>query len=117
VCPSRYSASVLLSSNGLAQRARERWRVAGRAPITRLDAAGVSPKVASVLMGHAVPQRQPGAAQVKLARYTHALPEDVERARRQLADYLAATQAQKAARRRVGPYLGPSAGPRRGFSC
>jgi hypothetical protein len=88
-----------------------------RSAATRLDAAGVSPKVASVLMGHAVPQRQPGAAQVKLARYTHALPEDVERARRQLADYLAATQAQKAARRRVGPYLGPSAGPRRGFSC
>jgi integrase len=108
VCPSRYSASVLLSSSGLAQRARECWQAAGLQPITLqecrhsaatwLDAAGVSPKVASVLMGHSVPQRQPGAAQITLARYTHALTEDIERARQQLADYLAAAQAQKAAR-------------------
>jgi integrase len=108
VCPSRYSASVLLSSSGLAQRARQRWRSAGLAAITLqecrhsaatwLDAAGISPKVASVLMGHSVPQRQPGAAQITLARYTHALPEDIERARQQLADYLAAAQAQTAAR-------------------
>jgi len=99
---------VLLSSSGLAQRARQRWPSAGLAAITLqecrhsaatwLDAAGISPKVASVLMGHSVPQRQPGAAQITLARYTHALPEDIERARQQLADYLAAAQAQTAAR-------------------
>ena len=28
VCPSRYDASVLLSSSGLAERARERWAAA-----------------------------------------------------------------------------------------
>jgi integrase len=55
---------------------------------TWLDAAGVSPKVASVLMGHATPQRQPGAALIILARYTHALPKDIERARQKLAAYL-----------------------------
>lgn len=48
---------------------------------TWLDAAGVPPKIASVLMGHATPERQSGAAQITLARYTHALPDDIERAR------------------------------------
>jgi integrase len=84
VCPSRYRAGAGLSSSGLAQRARDRWRQAGLEPITLqqcrhsaatwLDAAGVSPKVASVLMGRSVPERQPGAAQITLARYTHTLP-------------------------------------------
>jgi hypothetical protein len=46
----------------------------------------VRPKVASVLMGHSTPERQPGAAAITLARYTHALPEDIERARQQLSD-------------------------------
>ena len=49
---------------------------------TWLDAAGVRPKVASVLMGHSTPERQLGAAPITLARYTHALPEDIERARK-----------------------------------
>jgi hypothetical protein len=35
-----------------------------------------------------VPDRQPGAAPVTLRTYTHALPDDIERARDQLADYL-----------------------------
>jgi hypothetical protein len=65
---------------------------------TWLDAAGVSPKVSSVLMGHATPQRQPGAAQITLERYTHTLPEDVERARQQLADYLATSHSRREAR-------------------
>ena len=57
------------------------------------------PKVASVLMGHATPERQAGAAQITLARYTHALPEDIERARMQLGDYLTAReQEQRAAK-------------------
>ena len=51
---------------------------------TWLDAAGVPPKIASVLMGHATPARQPGAAQITLARYTHTLPEDIEDARTKL---------------------------------
>ena len=107
VCPSRYNASVLLSSSGLAERARERWAAATLRPVTFhecrhsaatwLDAAGVSPKVASVLMGHSTPQRQPGAAQITLERYTHALPEDVERAGEQLTRYLAGAQAERAA--------------------
>jgi hypothetical protein len=48
-------------------------------------------------MGHAAPARQPGAAPITLARYTHALPEDIERARAQLAAYLAERE-----RRQVG---------------
>ncbi len=99
VCPSRQRAeSGLMSSGGLAKRAERRWRPAGFEPIslqecrhtaaTWLDAAGVSPKVASILMGHAVPERQAGAAAITLARYTHALPDDVERARQQLTAYL-----------------------------
>jgi integrase len=59
---------------------------------TWLDAAGVPPKIASVRMGHATPQRQPGAAHITLARYTHALPEDIEDAREKLAAYLAKYQ-------------------------
>ena len=38
-----------------------------------VDAAGVSPKVSSVLIGHVTPERQPGVAAITLARYTHAL--------------------------------------------
>lgn len=45
-----------------------------------------------------VPQRQPGAAQITLARYTHALPENIESTRQQLADHLAAGHARTAAR-------------------
>ena len=85
------------------------WKKANLEPITLqearhtaatwLDAAGVRPKVASVLMGHSTPERQLGAAPITLARYTHALPEDIERARKQLGDYLAAREAeQKAAK-------------------
>ena len=83
--------------------ARKTWRKAKLTPITLqesrhtaatwLDAADVPPKMASVLMGHATPARQPGAAQITLARYTHALPEDIERARQQLTLYLADRQA------------------------
>jgi hypothetical protein len=40
-------------------------------------------------MGHATPARQAGAAQITLARYTHAPPEDMEVARKKLAAYLA----------------------------
>jgi len=48
-----------------------------------MDAAGVSPKVASVLMG-----RQPGAASITLARYTHTMPDAIEIARALLDRWL-----------------------------
>ena len=107
LCPPRYRArkSGLLSTNGLAKRARTQWGAAKLEPITLqecrhtaatwLDAASVSPKIASCLMGHTTPSRQEGAATITLARYTHALPDDIERAREQLAAYLA--QAAKEA--------------------
>ena len=104
VCPpGGPSRSQLLDSSWLGVFARKTWRKAKLTPITLqesrhtaatwLDAADVPPKIASVLMGHATPARQPGAAQITLARYTHALPEDIERARQQLTLYLADRQA------------------------
>jgi hypothetical protein len=50
-------------------------------------------------MGHATPERQAGAAQITLARYTHALPEDIVRARDTLAVYLTGDQQGRAAGR------------------
>jgi integrase len=107
VCPARGpSRSGLLDSSWLGVSAHKTWKDAKLSPITLqesrhtaatwLDAAGVPPKIASVLMGHATPVRQPGAAQITLARYTHALPEDIERARQQMTVYLAERQAKKA---------------------
>lgn len=109
VCPPRYRAKTgFLSTPGLAERARMAWGQAGLQPITLqearhtaatwLDAAGVSPKVASYLMGHSTPARQFGAADITLRRYTHTLPEDIERARKTLAGYLADRQKERAAR-------------------
>jgi integrase len=109
VCPSRYHAKTgLLSTPGVAERARRVWKEAGLQPITLqearhtaatwLDAAGVSPKVASYLMGHSTPARQYGAADITLRRYTHTLPEDIEQARETLARYLADRQEERAAR-------------------
>jgi integrase len=53
-----------------------------------LDAAGVRPVLVSQLMGHAVPARQTGAAQITQERYTHALPGELERAREQFDRWL-----------------------------
>ncbi len=39
-------------------------------------------------MGHTVPDRQSGAAHITLARYTHTLPDAIERARHQLDEWL-----------------------------
>jgi integrase len=104
VCPPRKrNRRGVMSTGSLAQRARRRWQEAGLEPIglhecrhtaaTWLDAAGVSPKVASVLMGHATPELQAGAAPITLARYTHTLPDAMERAREQLDAFLAQTAA------------------------
>jgi integrase len=97
----------LLNTGWLAKRVEKIWIDAKLRPITLqearhtaatwLHAAGVPPKIASVLMGHATPERQPGAAQITLARYTHALPEDIERARAKLAAYLADAQTAEVA--------------------
>lgn len=109
VCPPQGpSRSGRLDTSWLGVSAREAWEKAHLTPITLqearhtaatwLDAAGVPPKIASVLMGHATPARQSGAAQITLARYTHALPEDIEDARKKLAAYLARHQEAKADR-------------------
>jgi integrase len=100
VCsPRKNNRRGVLSTGGLAGRAAKRWQEAGVKPIglhecrhtaaTWLDAAGVTPKVASVLMGHATPELQAGAAPITLSRYTHTLPGDLERAREQLDRFLA----------------------------
>jgi integrase len=111
VCPPHvdWATTGLLNTGWLAMRAREHWTRAKLQPITLqearhsaatwLDAAGVRPKVASVLMGHATPERQPGAAAITLARYTHALPEDIERARELLDGYLAERQRERTSTR------------------
>jgi integrase len=106
VCPplAEWNSTGILNVSWLAALAPERWKQAGLEPITLqqarhtaatwLDAAGVPPKIASVLMGHATPARQPGAAPITLARYTHTLPEDIEHARTLLDAYLADRQQE-----------------------
>jgi hypothetical protein len=76
------SRSGPLDSSWLGVSARKTWAKAGLTPImlqeachtaaTWLDASGVPPKIASVLMGHATPARHPRAAQITLARHTRA---------------------------------------------
>ncbi len=107
VCPPRRNGPTgLLHTGGLTARAAGAWEAKKLQPIglhecrhtaaTWLDAAGVSPKVASVLMGHATPERQPGAAQITLARYTHLMPDAMETARAQLDSWFAAQLAATA---------------------
>jgi integrase len=108
VCPPRRAkATGLLHTGGLTERAMNAWKDSKLQPIglhecrhtaaTWLDAAGVSPKVASVLMGHAIPDRQPGAASITLARYTHVMPDAMETARKRLDEWLAAQLAEDSA--------------------
>jgi integrase len=112
VCPPRRSAGVgLLHTGGLAVRVKKAWEAKELQPIglhecrhtaaTWLDAAGVSPKVASVLMGHAIPDRQPGAAEITLARYTHVMPGAIETARAQLDRWLEEQLAEVSFRRAI----------------
>lgn len=108
VCPPRAaSRSGQLSLNGLWKKVARTWRGVGYLPIglqdsrhtaaTWLDHAGVAPKVASVFMGHKAPKRNlhPDAAPITLRRYTHVLPGELERARDQLDDFLAAREAEE----------------------
>jgi hypothetical protein len=88
-----------LSLGSIQKRVHREWRKLGLDPIglhesrhpaaTWLDHAGVSPKVASMLMGHKTPEYQPGAASITLRRYTHTLPGELERARDLLEKFLA----------------------------
>jgi integrase len=99
VCPPRQSsASGMLSLGDVQERVHREWHELGLEPIglhesrhtaaTWLDHAGVSPKVASTLMGHKTPEYQPGAASITLRRYTHTLPGELERARDLLDRFL-----------------------------
>jgi integrase len=97
----------MLQLGGVQRRVHRAWRDRGLAPIglhearhtaaTWLDHAGVSPKVASTLMGHKTPEYQPGAASITLRRYTHTLPGELERARDLLDKFL----SERTARRRA----------------
>jgi integrase len=99
VCPpKRDRGSGLLDVSYVQKRVHQRWTELGLEPIglhearhtaaTWLDHAGVSPKVASQLMGHKTPEYQPGAAAITLRRYTHTLPGEPQRARDLLDAFL-----------------------------
>ncbi len=45
-------------------------------------------------MGHTTPERQAGAAQITLARYSHLMPDAIETARAQLDSWLVAEEAK-----------------------
>jgi len=109
VCPPRKknSKTGLLNTGSLATRAAEAWEEPELQPIglqecrhtaaSWLDATGVSPKTSSVLMAHSIPDRQPGAAPITLARYTHLMPDALEIARRQLDGWLVAQLSKEPA--------------------
>lgn len=111
VCPPRRrSKSGMLSLNQLSNRVATTWRCAGLEPIglqdsrhtaaTWLDHAGVSPKVASVLMGHKNPSptRHPGFAPITQRRYTHVLHGEIDRARDLLDYFLSSREAEEGRR-------------------
>jgi hypothetical protein len=89
----------MLALGDVQARVHREWRQLGLEPIGLhearhtaapwLDHAGVSPTVASTLMGHKTPEYQPGAALITLRHYTHTLPGELERARDQLDRFLA----------------------------
>lgn len=106
VCPPRKaSESGKLSLNNIQKRRMPLWRDLDLEPIglqdsrhtaaTWLDHAGVTPKVASVFMGHKAPKRQADAAPITLRRYTHVLPRELERARDQLQAFLDQREAEE----------------------
>lgn len=110
VCPPRRAdnKSGCISLNALQKRRFPVWEDLGLELIglqdsrhtaaTWIDHAKVSPKVASVFMGHRAPKRQPDAAPITLGRYTHVLPGELERARDQLQRFLDEREAEEAGR-------------------
>jgi integrase len=120
VCPPlRPSRSGMLSLDQLQKRARKVWLALDLEPIglqdsrhtaaTWLDHAGISPKVASVMMGHQVPQGRYEAAPITLRRYTHVLPGELERARVRLDAFLAERENEEEASIGVTKTRSPSA--------
>jgi integrase len=110
VCPPRkQSKSGLLSDTALYERTTEIWEEAGLEPIslqecrhsaaTWLDNARISPKTASVLMSHTIPDPQPGAAPITLRTYTHLMPEALEEARREMDAWIVAQIAKEKKKR------------------
>jgi integrase len=108
VCPPRKkSRSGMVSLDQMQKRVFRMWRDLALTPIglqdsrhtaaTWLDHAGVTPKVASALMGHKAPGRglNPGAAPITLRRYTHVLSGELERARDQLDAFLAEREEEQ----------------------
>jgi integrase len=108
VCsPRKKSRSGMVSLDQMQKRVFRMWRDRDLTPIglqdsrhtaaTWLDHAGVTPKVASVFMGHKAPGRglNPGAAPITLRRYTHVLPGELERARDQLDVFLAEREEEQ----------------------
>lgn len=93
--------------NAALRRIRKRWEELGKEPITFqesrhtaatwLDHAGISPKVASIIMGHKTPKLKafPEAAPITLRRYTHVLKGELERACKQLDAFLAEREAEE----------------------
>jgi len=87
--------------NAVLRRVAKRWGDLGKDPITFQDArhtaatwldhAGVSPKVASILMGHKTPRpgAYPDAAPITLRRYTHVLEGELGLACDRLESFLA----------------------------
>lgn len=106
VCqPRRNSKSGTISLARVQTRVHDRWRDLKLEPIglhelrhtaaTWLDHAGVSPKVASQIMGHKTPEYQAGAARITLDRYTHVLPGELERARELFDKFIAVRLREK----------------------
>lgn len=93
--------------NGVLRRIQKLWGKLDKVPITFqdsrhtaatwLDHAGVSPKVASIIMGHKAPELKdhPGAAPITFQRYTHVLKGELERACQQLEAFLAEREAEE----------------------
>jgi integrase len=93
--------------NATLRRITKKWTELGMEPIsfqdsrhtaaTWLDHAGVSPKVSSVIMGHKAPKllAHPDAAPITLRRYTHVLEGELERACRQLEDFVSEREAEE----------------------
>lgn len=99
--PRRRSRSGMVSLGQLQKRVIAFWIRRNLNPIglqdcrhtaaTWLDHAGITPKVASVFMGHKAPRQgtNPDAAPITLRRYTHVLDGELERALEQLDSFLA----------------------------
>jgi excisionase family DNA binding protein len=105
--PRRRSRSGMVSLDQLQKRVIAFWIGRNLNPIglqdcrhtaaTWLDHAGITPKVASVFMGHKAPRQEsnPDAAPITLRRYTHVLNGELERALEQLDAFLAEREHQE----------------------